>query len=80
MGMWLIPALIAITIIAVISFVSTLRIAKMTTERKSEKDTPISETVEEYATMLNPIVWVYAIFLLFFRHCYFFYYWSQAGY
>ncbi|WP_107923248.1 short-chain dehydrogenase [Lysinibacillus parviboronicapiens] len=79
MGMWLIPALIAITIIAVISFVSTLRIAKMTTERKSEKDTPISETVEEYATMLNPIVWVYAIFLLFLGIV-IFYYWSQAGY
>ena len=79
MGMWLIPALIAITIIAVISFVSTLRIAKMTTERKSEKDTPISETVEEYATMLNPIVWVYAIFLLFLGIV-IFYYWTQAGY
>ncbi|MET4559420.1 amino acid permease [Lysinibacillus parviboronicapiens] len=79
MGMWLIPALIAITIIAVISFVSTLRIAKMTSERKSEKDTPISETVEEYATMLNPIVWVYAIFLLFLGIV-IFYYWSQAGY
>ncbi|QDQ01521.1 short-chain dehydrogenase [Lysinibacillus fusiformis] len=79
MGMWLIPALIAITIISVISFVSTLRIAKMTTERKSEKDTPISETVEEYATMLNPIVWVYAIFLLFLGIV-IFYYWSQAGY
>ncbi|MGN4126436.1 short-chain dehydrogenase [Lysinibacillus sphaericus] len=79
MGMWLIPALIAITIIAVISFVSTLRIAKMTSERNSEKDTPISETVEEYATMLNPIVWVYAIFLLFLGVV-IFYYWSQAGY
>ncbi|EON73571.1 hypothetical protein [Lysinibacillus sphaericus] len=79
MGMWLIPALIAITIIAVISFVSTLRIAKMTSERNSEKDTPISETVEEYATMLNPIVWVYAIFLLFLGIV-IFYYWSQAGY
>ncbi len=67
MGMWLIPALIAITIISVISFVSTLRIAKMTSERKSENDTPISETVEEYATMLNPIVWVYLIFFTFFR-------------
>lgn len=66
MGMWLIPALIAITIISVISFVSTLRIAKMTSERKSENDTPISETVEEYATMLNPIVWVYLIFFTFF--------------
>lgn len=65
MTMWLIPALIAITIISVISFVSTMRIAKMTSERESEKDTPISETVEEYATMLNPIVWVYIIFLLF---------------
>ena len=39
------------------------KIAKMTSERKSENDTPISETVEEYATMLNPIVWVYAILL-----------------
>lgn len=65
MGMWLIPAIIAIVIISAISFVSTLKIAKMTSERKSENDTPISETVEEYATMLNPIVWVYAIFLLF---------------
>ncbi|MGE7112508.1 short-chain dehydrogenase [Lysinibacillus sp. NPDC047702] len=79
MGMWLIPALIAITIISVISFVSTLKIAKMTTERKSENDTPISETVEEYATMLNPIVWVYIIFLLFLGIM-IFYYWSQAGY
>jgi len=79
MGMWLIPALIAITIISVISFVSTLRIAKMTSERKSENDTPISETVEEYATMLNPIVWVYIIFLLFLGIM-IFYYWSQAGY
>ncbi|MGE7090100.1 short-chain dehydrogenase [Lysinibacillus sp. NPDC048646] len=79
MGMWLIPAFIAITIISVISFVSTLRIAKMTSERNSEKDTPISETVEEYATMLNPIVWVYGIFLLFLGIV-IFYYWSQAGY
>ncbi|AVK82932.1 short-chain dehydrogenase [Lysinibacillus sp. B2A1] len=79
MGMWLIPALIAITIISVISFVSTLKIAKMTSERKSENDTPISETVEEYATMLNPIVWVYIIFLLFLGIM-IFYYWSQAGY
>ncbi|WP_016992440.1 hypothetical protein [Lysinibacillus boronitolerans] len=66
MGMWLIPAIIAIVIISAISFVYTLKIAKMTSERKSENDTPISETVEEYATMLNPIVWVYAIFFAFF--------------
>ncbi|KPN96654.1 hypothetical protein [Lysinibacillus sp. ZYM-1] len=79
MGMWLIPALIAIVIISVISFVSTLKIAKMTSERKSEKDTPISETVEEYSTMLNPIVWVYGIFLLFLGIM-IFYYWSKAGY
>ncbi|MGE7693283.1 short-chain dehydrogenase [Lysinibacillus sp. NPDC094177] len=79
MGMWLIPALIAITIISVISLVSTLKIAKMTSERKSENDTPISETVEEYSTMLNPIVWVYIIFLLFLGIM-IFYYWSKAGY
>ncbi|MEY2370413.1 MULTISPECIES: short-chain dehydrogenase [Lysinibacillus] len=79
MGMWLIPALIAMIIICVISFVYTLKIAKMTSERKSEKDTPISETVEEYATILNPIVWVYAIFLLFLGIM-IFYYWSKAGY
>ncbi len=79
MDMWLIPALIAGIIIAVISFVSTLKIAKMTSKRKSENDTPISETVEEYATMLNPIVWVYAIFLLFLGIM-IFYYWSKAGY
>ncbi|QPQ32254.1 short-chain dehydrogenase [Lysinibacillus sp. JNUCC 51] len=79
MGMWLIPALIAITIISVISFVSTLKIAKMTSQRKSENDTPISETVEEYATMLNPVVWVYIIFLLFLGIM-IFYYWSKAGY
>ena len=79
MGMWLIPALIAMIIICVISFVSTLKIAKMTSERKSEKDTPIPETVEEYATMLNPIVWVYLIFLLFLGIM-IFYYWSKAGY
>lgn len=68
MGMWLIPAIIAIAIISAISFVYTLKIAKMTSERKSENDTPISETVEEYATMLNPIVWVYAIFCFFRNH------------
>lgn len=79
MGMWLIPALIAMIIICIISFVYTLKIAKMTSERKSEKDTPISETVEEYATILNPIVWVYAIFLLFLGIM-IFYYWSKAGY
>ncbi|MGE7950411.1 MULTISPECIES: short-chain dehydrogenase [unclassified Lysinibacillus] len=79
MGMWLIPALIAITIIAAISLVSTLKIAKMTSERKSEKDTPISETVEENATMLNPIFWVYGIFLLFLGIM-IFYYWSKTGY
>ncbi|MBX8942866.1 short-chain dehydrogenase [Lysinibacillus sp. K60] len=79
MGMWLIPALIAMIIICVISFVYTLKIAKMTSERKSEKDTPISETVEEYATILNPIVWVYSIFLLFLGIM-IFYYWSKAGY
>ncbi|KGR88573.1 MULTISPECIES: hypothetical protein [Lysinibacillus] len=79
MGMWLIPAIIAIVIISAISFVYTLKIAKMTSERKSENDTPISETVEEYATMLNPIVWVYAIFLLFLGIM-IFYYWSKTGY
>ncbi|MEK5334158.1 MULTISPECIES: short-chain dehydrogenase [unclassified Lysinibacillus] len=79
MGMWLIPALIAITIIAAISFVATMRIAKMTSERKSEKDTPISGTVEEFATMLNPIVWVYIVFLLFLGIM-IFYYWSKIGY
>ncbi len=79
MGMWLIPAIIAIVIISAISFVSTLKIAKMTSERKSENDTPVSETVEEYSTMLNPIVWVYAIFLLFLGIM-IFYYWSKAGY
>ncbi|WP_341301744.1 short-chain dehydrogenase [Lysinibacillus sp. FSL H8-0500] len=79
MDMWLIPALIAGIIITVISFVSTLKIAKMTSKRKSENDTPLSETVEEYATMLNPIVWVYAIFLLFLGIM-IFYYWSKAGY
>ncbi|EFI70470.1 short-chain dehydrogenase [Lysinibacillus sp. HST-98] len=79
MGMWLIPALIAMIIICIISFVYTLKIAKMTSERKSEKDTPISETVEEYSTILNPIVWVYAIFLLFLGIM-IFYYWSKAGY
>ncbi|AHN20710.1 short-chain dehydrogenase [Lysinibacillus sphaericus] len=79
MSMWLIPSLIAITIISVISFVSTMKIAKMTSERKSEKDTPISETVEEYATMLNPIVWVYIIFLLFLGIM-IFYYWTKTGY
>jgi len=79
MGMWLIPAIIAIVIISAISFFYTLKIAKMTSERKSENDTPISETVEEYATMLNPIVWVYAIFLLFLGIM-IFYYWSKAGY
>ncbi|MFC9538569.1 short-chain dehydrogenase [Lysinibacillus sp. NPDC056959] len=79
MGMWLIPALIAITIISAISLVSTLKIAKMTSQRKSEKDTPISETVEDYSTMLNPIVWVYIIFLLFLGIM-IFYYWSKYGY
>lgn len=79
MGMWLIPAIIAIVIISAISFVYTLKIAKMTSERKSENDTPISETVEEYATMLKPIVWVYAIFLLFLGIM-IFYYWSKTGY
>ncbi|GAB0167403.1 short-chain dehydrogenase [Lysinibacillus sp. CTST325] len=79
MGMWLIPALIAITIISAISLVSTLKIAKMTSQRKSENDTPISETVEEYSTMLNPVVWVYIIFLLFLGIM-IFYYWSKAGY
>ncbi|MFJ7838376.1 short-chain dehydrogenase [Lysinibacillus sphaericus] len=79
MSMWLIPSLIAITIISVISFFSTMKIAKMTSERKSEKDTPISETVEEYATMLNPIVWVYIIFLLFLGIM-IFYYWTKTGY
>lgn len=79
MGMWLIPALIAITIIAAISLVSTLKIAKMTSKRESEKDTPISETVEEYTTMLNPIFWVYGIFLLFLGIM-IFYYWSKTGY
>lgn len=79
MGMWLIPALITITIICVISFVSTLRIAKMTTERNTEKDTPISETVEEYATVMNPIIWVYILFLLF-CGIIIFYYWSKTGY
>lgn len=77
--MWLIPAIIAIVIISAISFVSTLKIAKMTSERESEIDTPVSETVEEYATMLNPIVWVYTIFLLFLGIM-IFYYWSKAGY
>ncbi|MFJ7950937.1 short-chain dehydrogenase [Lysinibacillus sp. NPDC096418] len=77
--MWLIPALITITIISVISFVSTMRIAKMTTERDSEKDTPISKTVEEYSTVLNPIVWVYLLFLGFLGIM-IFYYWSIAGY
>ncbi|MGE7945867.1 short-chain dehydrogenase [Lysinibacillus sp. NPDC093688] len=79
MGMWLIPALIAITIISAISLVSTLKIAKMTSQRKSENDTPISETVEEYSTMLNPVVWVYIIFLLFLGIM-IFYYWSKVGY
>lgn len=79
MGMWLIPALIAIAIISAISLVSTLKIAKMTSQRKSENDTPISETVEDYSTMLNPIVWVYIIFLLFLGIM-IFYYWSKYGY
>lgn len=79
MGMWLIPALITITIICVISFVSTMRIAKMTTERNSEKDTPISKTVEEYSTVMNPIVWVYLLFLGFLGIM-IFYYWSITGY
>ena len=79
MGMWLIPLLITITVMSVISFVSTLRIAKMTTERESEKDTQISETVEEYSTVLNPIVWVYALFFSF-TGIMIFYYWSQAKY
>lgn len=79
MGMWLIPAFITITIICVISVVSTLRIAKMTTERNTEQDTPISETVEKYSTVLNPIIWVYALFLLFFGIM-IFYYWSKTGY
>lgn len=77
--MWLIPLLITITVMSVISFVSTLRIAKMTSERESEKDTPISETVEEYPTVLNPVVWVYALFFAF-TGVMIFYYWSQAGY
>lgn len=77
--MWLIPLLITITVMSVISFVSTLRIAKMTTERESEKDTQISETVEEYSTVLNPIVWVYALFFAF-TGIMIFYYWSQAKY
>ncbi|MFJ7735842.1 short-chain dehydrogenase [Lysinibacillus sp. NPDC097287] len=77
--MWLIPALITITIICVIAFVSTMRIAKMTTERNSEKDTPISESVKEHATILNPIPWVYILFLLF-CGIMIFYYWSKAGY
>ena len=77
--MWLIPLLITITVMSVISFVSTLRIAKMTTERESEKDTQISETVEEYPTVLNPIVWVYALFFAF-TGIMIFYYWSQAKY
>lgn len=79
MGMWLIPLLITITVISVISFVSTLRIAKMTSERQSEMDTPISETVEEYSTVLNPVVWVYALFFAF-TGVMIFYYWSQTGY
>lgn len=77
--MWLIPLLITITVMSVISFVSTLRIAKMTTERESEIDTQISETVEEYPTVLNPVVWVYALFFAF-TGIMIFYYWSQARY
>lgn len=77
--MWLIPALIAGIIICIISFTSTMRIAKMTSQRQSEIDTPVSETVEEYSTMLNPIVWVYIVFLGF-TGLMIFYYWSQAGY
>ena len=79
MGMWLIPALITITIICVISVVSTLQVAKMTTERNTEQDTPISETVEENATVMNPIIWVYVLFLLF-CGIVIFYYWSKTGY
>lgn len=76
--MWLIPLLVTITIISVISFVATLRIAKMTTERDSEKDTPISETVEENQTVLNPIIWVYGLFFAF-TGIMIFYYWSQTA-
>lgn len=56
-----------------------MRIAKMTTERNSEKDTPISKTVEEYSTVMNPIVWVYLLFLGFLGIM-IFYYWSITGY
>lgn len=79
MGMWLLPLLVTITIISVISFVATLRIAKMTKERDSEKDTPISETVEENPTVLNPIIWVYGLFFAF-TGIMIFYYWSQTAY
>ena len=79
MGMWLVPLLITITIICVIAFVSTMRIAKMTTERDSEKDTPISEKVEENPTVLNPIFWAYALFFAF-TGIMIFYYWSQTAY
>ncbi len=68
MGMWLIPAIIAIVIISAISFVYTLKIAKMTSERKSENDTPISETVEEYATMLNQLFGLCNFFAFFRNH------------
>ncbi|GLC87661.1 short-chain dehydrogenase [Lysinibacillus piscis] len=79
MGMWFIPAIITMLLILVISFISTLRIAKMTSKRESEKDTPIADAIEESPTMLNPIIWAYALFLLFLGIV-IFYYWSKTGY
>ncbi|MEG0258812.1 MAG: short-chain dehydrogenase [Lysinibacillus sp.] len=79
MGIWTIPAVFIIIIICAFSFIATLNVAKSTTSQGGESDSPIPEAIEDNPTMLNPIIWAYAIVGLFMAVV-IFYYWSKSSY
>lgn len=81
MGMWTIPAVIAIILIIAWGYYSTVGVMKKTSQRASvtEMDTPIPKAVKEHPAALNPIIMMYIIFGLF-TGIMILYYWSKYGY
>lgn len=79
MGIWTIPVVIVIVLIALFSYLSTLQVAKQTERRAQTNDTPIPEAIRDHPFMLNPIIWVYVVVGLFFSIM-IFYLWATYGY
>lgn len=79
MGIWTVPTIIVGVLIVIVSYYLTAGVMKKARQRASATDTPISKVIKEHPLAANPIIIMYAIFLLF-TGIIIFYYWAKYGY